>query len=739
MEYNLTYDYCSIILLACLLFFYFVTPKYKSFQNRLFGWILICNLVSAAMDALSAGVLIPKYPDEILINRLVLCLYQLGQHALSPLYYIYMVLIVYGDKAKEHLKKFWFLLIPGVAVEVLNLLSPFTQWGFIYDENGYSRTWAYFLFWGVLAFYMILCLILIFIFRTKTGFLPKIAVLFYTVGTLAAAILQYMFPSQLVINFAACVTIFSMYLALQNPTLLKEALEDAERSKREAQEANEAKSNFLANMSHEIRTPMNAICGMTYLLESFDLKTDARDYVSTIQSASENLLSLINGILDYSKVDAGQMTLQETEYRTDALIREIDGMILSELPEDRIAASLYVAPDVPKTLRGDVTKVKQIILNLLSNAIKFTENGEVRLEIYSQPKENGNTELKICVKDTGIGIREEDLGKIFAQFEQLDMAKNRKRDGTGLGLALVKGYCELMNGRIEVESTYGSGSSFTAFIEQEAVNGFEEEKKERLKDFVYVVLEKNPYVRRSIEKTLTSIQATYTVEEYYSKDAFEKFPGMDFCLIYDNSSFGAEVAAVDVKDIKGLLKLAMVDFGEMIPEDCKDVQYVRKPFSLFTLFDNVSAVKVEVKAPEEEEVFFKNSVKVAIVDDNKVNLKVTGAILKKFGISASAMLSGYEILDEMDAGAQYDLIFMDHMMPDMDGVETVKRIRSLHKGNSGSVPIVALTANAVEGAEKEYYEAGMNGALFKPVNVEDLKKTLIKWLPASSRIDPPKQ
>lgn len=739
MEYNLTYDYCSILLLACLLFFYYVTPKYKSFQNRLFGWILICNLVSAGMDAISAGILIPRYPDEILINRLVLCLYQLGQHALSPLYYVYMILIVYGDKGKEHLKKFWVVLIPGVAVEVLNLLSPFTQWGFIYDENGYSRTWAYFMFWGVLAFYMILCLVLIYVFRSKTGFLPKVAVFFYTAATLAAAILQYLFPSQLIINFAACITIFSMYMALQNPTLLKEALEDAERSKREAEKANEAKANFLANMSHEIRTPMNAICGMTYLLESFDLKTDARDYVSTIQSASESLMSLINDILDYSKVDAGQMTLQETDYRMDALVREIDGMILSELPEDRIVANLYVAPDVPGTLHGDVTKVKQIILNLLSNSIKFTENGEVRLEIYSEPKEDGKTDLRICVKDTGIGIREEDLDKIFAQFEQLDMAKNRKRDGTGLGLALVKGYCELMNGRIEVESTYGSGSAFTAVIEQKVVSGFETVKINRLKDFVYVVLEKNPYVRRSIEKTLQSIQATYTVEEYYTKDAFEKFSGMDFCLIYDNSMFGAEVAAVDVKNVKGLLKLAMIDFSETVPEDCKDVQYVRKPFSLFTLIDNVSEAKIAVKAPEEETVYFRNTVRVAIVDDNKVNLKVTGAILKKFGINAATMLSGYEILDELDTGAQYDLIFMDHMMPDMDGVETVKRIRSLHKGNSGNVPIVALTANAVEGAKEEYLKAGMNGALFKPVNVEDLKETLVRWLPASARTDPPKQ
>ncbi len=738
MTYNLAYDFCSIIILGVLVFFYYVTPKYKSFQNKLFGWILILDFVSCIMDALSAGVLFVYYPDKVFINRVVLSIYQFGQHSLSPLYYIYMMLIVYGKAGAERLKKHWYVMIPGAVVEIVNILSPFTQWAFRYTESGYERTSFYMVSYLVLAFYMILCLVLIFVFKTKTGFLPKLAVLFYTGASLAAAYIQFKIPSELVISFAASITIFTMYMALQNPTLLKEALEDAERLRKEAEQANEAKSNFLANMSHEIRTPMNAIRGMTYLLESFDLKTDARDYVSTIQSASESLLSLINEILDFSKVDSGQMTLSEMDYHVDALVREINEMTVTEANCDNIVGTLYVDPKIPDVLHGDVTKIKQIILNLLGNASKFTEEGEIRIELLSEKKDNGKINLIIKVKDTGIGIREEDKQKIFAQFEQLDMAKNRKREGTGLGLALVKGFCELMNGYIDVESTYGYGSTFTAVLEQTEVSESRKEEVERLKNYVYVIFEKNPYARRSIEKTLKNIGATYTVEETVTKDAFEKFPGMNYAVLFNNEQFADEIASCDIPSSQCTIKIALVRVGTPIPEDCKDIKYVRMPFCIFTLLDTISNVKVAPVKIEQSKVFFSDKAKVAIVDDNRVNLKVTGAILKKFGINAKTMLSGYEILDELDSGEQYDLIFMDHMMPDMDGVETVKRIRALHKGNSGSVPIVALTANTVQGVEKEYYEAGMNAALFKPVNVKDLEETLVKWLPVGYRIDSPK-
>ncbi len=735
MTYNLAYDYSSIVLLVVLVFYYYATPKYKNFQNALFGLILVFNLVSCVMDVISAGFLLERMPDAIFLNRLVLSIYQFCQHSLSPMYFVYIIYIVYPDNGFEMLKKRWPILIPGFVVEFINISSVVTQWGFKYDVNGYGRTPFYFVSLAVMAFYMVLCLVYVFRHKSETGFLPKLVVVLYTFSAIVACILQFMYPYDLVICLAATVSIFSMYLALQNPILLKEALEDAENSRRAAEEANLAKSNFLANMSHEIRTPMNAICGMTYLLESTELRTDAKEYVDTIQNASESLLSLINEILDFSKVDAGKMNPKVSEYKTETLVRDVDALLRSVIEDKEIVTSIYVAPDVPKSMLGDVHMIKQILINLLNNAIKYTESGEVSLDLSVERKENNKVNLIIKVKDTGIGIKEEDLEKIFATFEQVDMAKNRRHEGTGLGLALVKAFCELMNGKVSVESSYGNGSTFTAVVEQEAVSEYPSDYFDKLKQFIYVVLENNPYTRRSIEKTLKSLGVTYTFSNSFEKHIFDKFKGVNYCLIYNDSQFKEAVSAVDTSDMPGLYKISRIGLNDAIPEDYKDVHYLRNPINVFSLCDSMTKAVVAEAKKEEQEVFFSNKVKVAIVDDNKVNLKVTSAILKRFGITAKTLISGYEMLDEFEVGENYDLIFMDHMMPDMDGVETVKRIRALHKGNSSSVPIVALTANAVTGVEKEYYDAGMNAVLFKPVNAEDLKKVLVKWLPASCRVE----
>lgn len=734
MTYNLSYDYCSIVLLGISLFFYIVTPKFKSFQNRLFGVILMTNLVSSVLDALSAGLFMSRYAENILLNNTTLVFFQFAQHSLPPLYYVYLISIVFPENTIDKLKKRLVVLIPGVVLELCNLLTLFFPIAFIYDENGYSRTWLFWLGFSVLSFYMILCLVMVVVYKKAMGFLPKLAVLFYTLLTIGATWIQFIHPEMLVICFAACLTVYVMYLSLQSPILLKQALEDAENSKKIAEEASEAKSNFLANMSHEIRTPMNAICGMTYLLESFDLKSDAREYISTIQSASENLMSLINDLLNYSKVDTKTMELIETDYRVDSLIREIGGMVLNSIDSRRVAATLYIDPKLPMFLQGDVTKVKQIIYNLLNNAVKFTEDGAINLSISVEEETEEDLVLQIRVDDTGIGIKQDDMGKLFAQFSQVDMAKTRRRDGTGLGLALVKGYCDLMNGSVDAVSEYGNGSTFTARVVQKKIDNSAGAAIAALKNYVYIVYEKNPYVRRSIEMTLKSMKLSYTVEETFSAEAFEKFSKERYCLLFNYEQYGREIEAVDLSRFNDLYKLAMVDFSFILPEDCKDVHYSRSPFSLFTLLDGIGSIP-QKEEKKEETVLFNSRTRVAVVDDNRVNLKVTGAILRKFGIEAKTMLSGYEILDELGSGEQYDLIFMDHMMPDLDGVETVKRIRGMHRGNTGNVPILALTANVVDGAREEFLNAGMNDALFKPVNVDDLKEALLKWLPPSMRID----
>ncbi len=730
MEYKLSYDISSLVLLTILAFFYFNTSKYKNIQNSIFGVVVLDGILACFFDLLSAGILLTHFPEMIWANSLAIMLYQVTQHLMPILYYIYMIGVVYPSDYKFKLHStHGYLLIPGIIILLTDIISPVTGLAYVYNETGYHRTVLYEIDVAVSAFYVLVCLVITFRHKNRTGFMPRLAVVTYSVLTVVLSIIQFNYPYLLVLNSAATISIFIMYLSLQSPALIKEALEEAESSRKAAEEANEAKSVFLANISHEIRTPMNAIFGMTYLLEDRDLKSDAREYVSTIRTASENLLSLINDILDFSKADSGKLNLDVTEYRIDELVRDVMSLMISQINQDKVAPTIFVSPEVPKVMKGDVIKVRQIIINFLSNAIKFTDDGQILLHISSTPRDGGKVMLAIKVKDTGIGIKESDRGKLFRQFEQIDMAKNRKREGAGLGLALVKRICELMNGHVELESEYGSGSTFTAVIEQDYVSDFPDDYKREASEYYFVIAEQNPYVRKSIERTLKSLDCSYTVGERMTPEVFSPAKSKRCSVICAFEDFDWLKKEAEEAGVNNASWLAVVDYGMGVPENLVDVFFERGPFSLFTLMDFLVQAKEKGASKPEENLYFNNAVKVAIVDDNKVNLKVTKAILAKFGIESETMLSGFEIIDAIKAGNSYDLIFMDHMMPEMDGVETVKKIRVLNVGNSGAVPIVALTANAVKGVEAEFLEVGMNDALFKPVVIDDLKRILIKWLP----------
>ena len=629
--YNLAYDYSSFMALLILLFFYLITPKYKSFQNRLYGWVVVVGLIACAAD-ISSAKLILHYPDHIWINRFALSLFNLCIQSLPLCYIVYIGTLVYRGQEKNHKVAMWVLTVPGALNFVVNLISPFVPWVYSYTaEYGYQRTNWYVVQVAMSVFYMVAAIVLIVKYAERTAYISRISVIIYTVVTVIFSMIQYYHPEQLLLCSASAIAIFAMYMALQNPSLLKEALEDAERSRKEAEEANEAKSIFLANMSHEIRTPLNAICGMSYLLKKTELKPDAAEYVDTIQNAGENLKALIDQILDYTETDTGKLVLTESEYRLDRVVREALSVVLPSIDKDKVSVNAYIDASAPMVARGDVHKVKQIITCLLSNAAKFTEKGKIGLEVSGKNRDGDKFELVIKIEDTGIGIKKEDMDKLFASFEQVDMSYSRKREGAGLGLSLAKRFAEMMGGGIAVESTFGEGSLFTASFTQGFVEAFPEN------------------YRRDVAVSLTT-----------SLDR------------------AAEEAALK---------------------------------------------------REEREVTLKPETKIALVDDNKVNLKVTSAILKKFGVVPDMYLSGFEIIKAVEEGRKYDLIFMDHMMPEMDGCETTEKLREYKKEGYDRLPIVALTANAVSGAEEIFKAAGMNDALFKPINIEELKRVLRTWLP----------
>lgn len=383
-----------------------------------------------------------------------------------------------------------------------------------------------------------------------------------------------------------------------------------------AEAANRSKSVFLANMSHEIRTPMNAIVGFNELILQKSKDKQILNYANDIKTSSDNLLSIINDVLDLSRIESGKMELSEKEYKLNELIKESTINVKSMADKKGLELIVDIDENLPYKLYGDNSHIRNILINLLNNAVKYTPVGFIKFVIKLEDMQDDNAVLRFSVADSGIGIKEDDIPRLFDEFEKFDSKKNCGVEGTGLGLAIVKGYTELLGGKITVESEYGLGSTFTLVVSQKIVS------TDRL------------------------IQDKWVEEEE---------------------------------------------------------SHVRKKF----------------QAP---------NARILITDDNEINLKVSSSILRTYGIRVDTALSGKEAIDACRT-EPYDIIFMDQMMPEMDGVEAMKRIRTLLDDSTYRSVIVALTANAVSGVKEQMYKEGFDDYITKPIDVVYLEKVLLKFLP----------
>ncbi len=404
-------------------------------------------------------------------------------------------------------------------------------------------------------------------------------------------------------------------------TDIKAYINEIKRVRRQAEKANIAKSEFLANMSHEIRTPMNAIIGLNDIIMEECGDTEIYAHAKDVQSAAKNLLAIINDILDLSKVEAGKMELVPVDYYIKVMADEVMGMMDMAASQRGLILKYECDKRIPCGYNGDDGRLKQILLNILSNAIKFTSKGYVRAYITGKPGKNAEEEVLIFyVEDTGCGIREEDLSKIFEDFRQVDSKRNRSAEGTGLGLAIVKHLVELMGGTIEVKSTYGKGTTVTIMIPQKIVD--------------HRPVSEMPELPQTEQKITDSFTA----------------PG----------------------------------------------------------------------------------VKVLIVDDNVINRKVARGFLKNYAFDLTEAASGPEAI-ELVREARYDLIFMDHMMPGMDGIEAAEIIRR-DCGENGTAPVmIALTANAMEGMREHFLRCGFQDFIAKPLDRKELNQLLLHWVPEKYR------
>lgn len=512
----------------------------------------------------------------------------------------------------------------------------------------------------------------------------------------------------------------------EQKSLLEQITMEAEAARMEAERADRTKSIFLANMSHEIRTPMNAILGMAELvLREETLPSQPVEYVMSIKKAGESLLDLINDILDISKIESGRLEIINDRYYLSSVIHDIINMICSRLQKKDVEFLVEVDHRLPDELIGDELRIRQILLNILGNAVKFTTKGYVSLKIYGTV-ENNSVSLFAEVEDTGFGIRKEDIDKLFDGFQRLDDKKTRQIEGTGLGLAICQQLLGLMGGTIEAESTYGAGSRFTVYLPQKInnTNPIIEVKNINLIKVLVIVEDETAHPQ------MASIMKNLGVSANYELDS-DRVWGMIQDAGYTHVFVPYFIYVNRKESICRLVDVCRVivitEYGRYV-EYGPNLSAVQKPLNAVNVGEALNGIYDRSTPGQVWESFTAPEAKILIVDDNAVNLKVMEGLLLPYKVQITKALSGKECLKLLQS-KQYHLVFLDHMMPEMDGVETLNIIRSQNEDYYKQLKVVALTANAIRGAREMFLENGFDDYISKPIDLARLDEKLKTYLP----------